>query len=394
MRVLAVILGLGLAACDGAPATDDAGEATDDAGEATDDAGAVTADDAGEATADADAGEATSDAGPPEVDAGPPSDARVPMFVAYGHAARTLTSCDGGATWIAEHSFEPDGHDHSEYSGLGRMAYGDGKFVGCAGWGNPARVVWSDDGVTWEDMPDENFVHEDGTVDRPVGCSGIAWDGTQFGIIAGSAFHTSPDGRVWTRRSVTLPGRGEGDLRALGGGHGLFVFVRGPRAHLSDDGGATWYSGTGYDLACTDSVQRGGRHLVTADRVLVGGRGGTVCVSDDRGLTWRATPVTTTMRSIEWDGAEFVGIGRTGESFHSADGVTWRAVPHDAGVDLAAIAYGPGLGWVAVARDAQRFFSSPDAERWTAATSTGTDNDYLWTIVFGHARPSPACPAP
>lgn len=317
---------------------------------------------------------------------------RVPMFVAFGHAARTLTSCDGGESWVGEHAFEADGHDHSEYAGLGRMAWGRGRFVGCAGWGHPTRVVTSEDGIEWSDLPDGAFVLEDGSTERPgVGCAGVVWDGSGFAFASGDRLFTSDDGLRWTRSAQRLPGTGS--VRAVGGGEGLLVIVREVRAYLSDDGGRTWFEGDGWDDACGARAQRGGGIVIADGRVLIGGRDGDVCVSSDRGHHFTASFADDFLLSITWTGSEYVGVARAGELIRSTDGLRWTPDSHDAGTDLAAISYADGK-YVAVSRDARRFFVATDPSDWTEAASDGVDDDALLTIVHGLGRPSAACPAP
>lgn len=326
------------------------------------------------------------DAAISDVDAAP-EDERIAIFVAYGHAARTLTSCDG-RSWSAEHSFESDGHDHSAYSGLGRMAYGDAGFVACAGWGNPTRIIVSADGVNWDEIPDGpdgNFTTESGApFAHEKGCGGIAWDGTRYAFLSRRRLWTSVDARTWVRHPVDAF-----DVRAFGGGDGLLVGGNENYMNLSEDGGETWRpAGEGYDLRCGAGVQRGGGILVDGDQVLITGRDGHVCVSQDRGQTFDHVAVAGGMRSMIWTGDEFVGVA--GDRIHrSNDGLTWRSETHDA-PDLAALAYRDDTGFVAVARDAQRFFRSDDATTWLSAASDGVDDDYLWVIVPGFG-PSEVC---
>ncbi|MEM9190969.1 MAG: hypothetical protein AAGF12_17420 [Myxococcota bacterium] len=323
-------------------------------------------------------------------DAEPAPEGQVPMFVAYGHAARTLTSCDGGETWMAEHSFEANGHDHSEYSGLGRMAYGAGKFIACAGWGTPTKIVLSENGVDWEDLPDSAFVLEDGTQERPRGgCSGIAWDGTQYAFIAGGRLFQSTDGRLWVRHPTPVPG--ESHIRAMSGGGGLLVYIRGG-AYFSDDGGDSWFQGDGFRTACGGGAQRGGRILFDGDRVLVSGRDGVACVSENRARTFRSATIGNNIRFITPDGTGYLATSYRNELHRSPDGLAWTDLTHDANAEFAALAREPGGAYVAVSRDAQTFFRSENGTEWTRARSMGVDDDYLWTIVFGHASASAACP--
>jgi len=318
----------------------------------------------------------------------------IPAFIAFGHGGRSLLSCDGGKSFSHEHTFEEDGHDHSPYSALGRMAYGDGWFIGCVGWGHPTRIVRTRDGVNWEDLPDEAFVREDDTTERPgAGCSGIVHEGERFAFIAGGWLYTSADATTWRRHPNKVPGSGH--LRRVGGGDGLIVAVREDTgAHMTEDGGDSWYTGSGWDTACASAVQRGGAIIAQGRHLVVGGRAGTFCVSGDRGHSFTSVVVNDHVTSMIWDGSRYVASGRSGELFVSADGLTWSTPGHDAGASLAAIAFHPKVGWAGVASDSQSFFASPDAETWTASSADGMEDEKLWIMVAGEVEPSPACVRP
>ncbi len=81
-----------------------------------------------------DAATVTADAGPVDAGARDAGSRQVPIFLASGHMARTIISCDDGKTWVANHSdadllrcFYPNGNpdggdancDHNEGSAHG-----------------------------------------------------------------------------------------------------------------------------------------------------------------------------------------------------------------------------------------------------------------------------------
>lgn len=76
------------------------------------------------------------------------------MFIAAGHGGRTVTSCDDGKTWIANHQYDTANIDHSPYTEKG-FAYGNGIFVHLIGWGAPPSVKVSKNGIDWKrfDVP-------------------------------------------------------------------------------------------------------------------------------------------------------------------------------------------------------------------------------------------------
>lgn len=92
-------------------------------------------------------------------DSGEPPAGRVPVFVAQGHAGRTVRSCDGGERWIDDQSQDgaircsTDGFDCDHHPGAGKgIVYGREHFFATFGWGSPGGVFRSADGARWEPL--------------------------------------------------------------------------------------------------------------------------------------------------------------------------------------------------------------------------------------------------
>lgn len=334
---------------------------------------------------------------------GSPPSGSVPLFVAQGHAGRTLVSCDDGVTWVADRADLPDTTtrcwsddaleidcDHDATAGRG-MTYGDGWFFMTFGWGAPGTIRRSNDGVSWEvvynrDIPFAGIAYGNGTLvagnRAPVWSSdlGDSWqDGGDTNL------------QVWNARRIGYAGHGD---------DGAFIILArdtdGQDVVRSTDGGRTWQHPTTPPGACADHVR--GTAYGNGVFVAVDGDGDT-CTSTDGGDTWMNGSVGGNVESSDviFTGSEFLAWGG-GQRYSSTDGISWNAQATTPGVNVGAVAWSPETGTYVAVRggwqvwyDKQRFYRSSDGIDWTEASGPGSHP--INYIAFGRGQASSACPA-
>ena len=257
----------------------------------------------------------------------------VAMFVAQGHAGRTIISCDDGMTWAGNRSdddaypcFSDDPFDCDHHPGAGRgITYGNGYFVATFGWGTPGSIRRSKNGVDWENMLEgERFA---GIVfgnnvflagERPPqvsDASGAMW-----------APGGDPDSPVWnTRRTGFAPHDGGRFLLAFGGSGGNDL-------NVSKDLGATWERPTSLPPSCAGDIQWAGGFAYGNGAIVVLGGTGVACRSLDGGDTWTEANIGGEVDArLLWTGDKFVTWGRDSNYdnmlYESPDGAAWTAKP-------------------------------------------------------------------
>lgn len=313
------------------------------------------------------------DGAAPSVDATVPPPAGVPMFMAVGYGLRRILSCDDGRTWQANQVEDPTGGDDATLArGLG---YGNGLFVvAVGGGGNSARILSTDDGLTW-------------TVRVPVGMyngfSQVSFGGGTF--VAGG-------GNISIRSRTGIDGWGDlaemggpGILRHMAAGGGHFAAVGdGGRIAVSADA-VTW-------SAPVSGTCGGGFQIVYGQsRFLIVGDDGATCLSSDGGATWtNGTVGGINLRGVVWTGTDFL-VTSNARTYRSPDGITWSSAASTGGA-AAALAVSDHGTLVGVAENGG-FLWSTDGVRWSAAaTPAGSGNLAIERTAFGYVRASTTCP--
>lgn len=261
------------------------------------------------------------------------------IYVGVGGNGRRAISTDG-AFWTNEATF-PGANDSALFRGIG---YANGVFVAVGG-GQNGLMMWSDNGVDWNDVSDDMGWF-----------GGVAYGNGVFVAVGGNGrVLRSTDGRIWADDRVDFAQH----FRAIAFGNGIFVAVgdQGRRAVSTD--GLAWTSDItgGQRLSSVVFAQdrfvavgEGGRRMISFDGqtwmnemseglglfdvaygngtlVAVGGVG--VDVSFDGGVTWEDHPNGPLMNTVAFGNGRFVGTGdNDGVAFTSADGVSWMR--HDA----------------------------------------------------------------
>lgn len=350
-----------------------------------------------------DAGDAgTLDAGDPVTgdDGGGPIDpppGSIPLFVAQGHAGRTMISCDDGHTWVANRSdndslvcFTGD-LDCDHHSGAGQgITYGAEYFFATYGWGTPGSVRRSQDGVSWE------------TVLEGTGFSGLAFGNQRLVAGTHTPKHSDDLGQTWADGSSS--DLSEWVTRRIG-----FVPTHGGRFILISDGvdivvsndGATWWHPATMPADCGGSIQTQGGIAYGNGVAVIAGGNGVACRSTDGGNTWTSTRFADSAESeLVWTGNEFLLWGQ-GVRYRSTDGATWTTTAtNPPGLRIGAVASSDEGTIVAVRGgwqvwyDEQEMYRSTDGITWqTLASNAFVGSHPIRHIVFGHGKTSAACPS-
>lgn len=368
------------------------------------------------------------------VDAGSAADAgvrdagprMVPIFVATGHMARSIISCDDGRSWVANQSdadllrcFYADGNpdggdtncDHNEGANHG-LIQANGWFIASYGHGMPGSVRRSRDGVTWE----------------------RAIEGTQFagltegnGVILAAGrqpMWSRDNGSTWQGTAdvaLSMNGNVIYNVRAATYGKGIFTMFAADGANhdfvVTTDTGASWQHATlppecGANTAGTVGFGYANGRFIYVDSA-------NICVSSD-GLTYTSAPLPAPASiGPVWTGTEFLLWGQYGDPTYqrvlmrSPDAVTWsitaplfsRYLSADGGVEmggppeLGVLGRSPTGSLVAIRGgwtnwyDKQQFYRSTDGVTWDVLPSSNYVGSHpMGAILWGLAVPSAACP--
>lgn len=336
-----------------------------------------------------------------------PSAASPSAFVAQGHLGRTMLSCDGGQTWVANRSDDDTARCQSDFdcthhgSAAKGLAFGGGYVFGTFGWGARGSVRRSANGIEWETL------HSQATpqLDAHELVGGIAYLNGALILARGSYadhFVSMDQGETWQAsktpnnqrlqtviRRVGFSNFGDGRLIVIGDSNDEFF--------LSLDQGRTFETPRTLPADCGANVNAEGGFASNEHRMVVVGRNGNACASTDGGQTWVAGDVgQAVVSALIWNGERFVVYGR-GTQHYTEDGITWnsratRGFEHG----LSAVAYGKGA-YVATAHYAdyedQRMLYSEDGINWEQSSSYPKSH-MIEHIAFGPLQASTVCPAP
>lgn len=313
--------------------------------------------------------------GGPQIEVPPPG--KVAMFVAAGYGLRTVTSCDDGRSWQANHIVSNSNDDHSPYAHKG-LAYGDGTFVTVSGWGaGDSHMKVSHDGVHWQQR-------------RSLDDASVGYSSGRFVILrSGDAWISSDRGESWQ----DVAGPDGGRVRGADG--------NGPAIGISGEGGTdprvTWDGGLSFATTrgCPGGMSFGGlgQHggFASGPNLLVmGSREGHLCVvgRDNRAIATRATGKEMGKPTLAKDS---FWVPSEGEIWTvSLDGAQVERKPiTPSNLSLGAIAFNPNTG-VFVGVTTSAFWRSENGVDWQKVA--GPSGPGLHRVVFGYGDRSAECP--
>jgi len=319
----------------------------------------------------------------------------IPMFIAQGHAGRTIISCDDGRTWVADQSDEGwnycSNNDCNHGPGAGRgITWGDGWFFATFGWGSPGSVRRSRDGVTWEPVLEgEDF---GGMVFGNGRLLGAARNGQYSDDLGGTweDFHAAGLTSTNVRDAAYVPYDG-----------GRFVMVANdgsPDIVVSVDG-LSWVQPQSAPSDCGEGLPYQGRIVYGNGTLVLTGNGGVICRSTDGGQTWSSQTIADSLRANGiWNGSEFMAWNN-GTLHRSADGQTWtttETVPNDIEIGVTAVSDQGTIVGVTTGGEqhyaAQVFYRSEDGVHWEVLSGDAyTGGHPIKVIAFGHGQSSEEC---
>lgn len=321
-----------------------------------------------------------------------------PMFVAIGDGGWTASSCDRGRTWTT-HAFSDEQGDHTQWTGFGGLACGPGGFVAGFGWGaEGGHILHASDGLAWEDLPSESFVDDGAAIGYGIYTSGVAALPSSLMIFSQRVWR-STNGVDWVTTEVSLPPGAE-QLRQLRGFPDSALLVASVESQsgnqhpmgnfvvVSEDEGATWSEGTGFDNDCASPIQHSGDIEMIGDTLLVAT--GDVCRSPDRGQTWEVYPQPTggPIQDLGHDDDGFIAAAGT-QLAQSADGITWT-IKGDVGTQLRAVAFADGV-YTGITSPGAAPWYSDDGVTWQAGELDAPVVGDLWIRDFAGVMIEGAC---
>lgn len=353
---------------------------TDNPTSATDPSGNPTSDTDSTDTSD------TEEPDPTTTTTGEPS-GDIAMFIALGQGGRRIVSCNDGQSWGAELIVEVSDDDHSPYSSRA-VAYGDGAFVLGMGWGNPARMSRSDDGIEWT----ETFPP---TGNR--GLSGVDYGSGRFVAVEGRQAWISTDrGETWSEGGQLPTNDNVRVVRYSAYGDGLFyALVDGGLLYRTTDG-VEWTDALPTQGSCDGGnfSRRGGAVDIDGVFYVVSDQGN-VCRTDDGGntITHHTFGGPDVLNAPIIAAGEFIyGIGGSG-AWRSSDGMSWEQLSFQVdGEAIRTVAYSDETGtMIGISSNGDDFYRSTDGgASWTRAEGPAGNNTNR--AGFGYVSSSETCP--
>jgi len=324
-----------------------------------------------------------------------PAAGSIPMFVAQGHAGRTLISCDDGQTWVADRSDEEWNYcstndcDHGPGAARG-ITWGGGWFFATFGWGTSGTLRRSRDGVNWEPVLEG----------PPLG--GVVYGNTRLIAASRNGGYSDDDGETWFEFSdVSLTTWNVRDAAFAPYDGGRFIMTA--RDEISEivvsTDGASWTQPRSAPPDCGRGSYQG-RIAYGNGTIVMTSEDGIVCRSKDGGETWSSQTVADSLRAnVIWSGSEFMTWNHS-TLYRSTDGEAWTTTTAlSSDVDIGVTAVSPEGTVVAVSNGwqqhyaSQSFYRSEDGVHWDVlARDAYTGGHPVKVIAFGYGEPSEHCP--
>lgn len=276
--------------------------------------------------------------------------------------------------WDSSPQGWPSGNSGLE---IPNIAYANGKFLAVGGWNQGSGtgvsvVMWSEDGVWWNDGESSD---EDSMWGVLQGCAGAGGRFAMVGMRSSGGYgfvaHSSPDADTWTRvpapAGLHTPG---GSLQDVAGAEGRpFVAVASTGQIWKSADGTAWEIVAPVPREYVEKVRHADGKFVAVggSRSYIGqAPGSAMILSSPDGLDWVPfIPDRTDLLSdVTFGEGLWVATGDDGGIFTSPDSLAWtdRSIPGTVN-DLGVVVYGAGR-FIAFSSNRDRIYHSVDGLAW------------------------------
>jgi hypothetical protein len=307
------------------------------------------------------------------------------QFLVVGDVGGMMTSSDG-LSWTAQTSVTTNNLTAALWDTANYFVYG----VDTTNL--TSNLLTSLDGVTWAATSTSPGTYVFSALKRNATYVGLAID-TNFNTV----FVTSTNGSAWTeqydfttalRATAVVPGQliWTGSQYVMVG----MSFVNSTFSGIiyTSPDGITWTGHTSGTTNGLNSINWNGTQYVVVGKL------GTVLTSPDAN-TWTAqqSHVIGDLNKVTWDGSQYIAVGN-GTIITSPDGIAWTTVEKGTASTLRSVAWNGAARYVAVGGSVNSAFpvvfngvlvTSADGKTWSQATSVPT-NFQLNSVAWGAGK--------
>jgi|GEM_PF-3121950 len=322
----------------------------------------------------------------------------VPVVVALGPGGRTAVSCNGGRGFRVNDFHKTPDDDHSPYAVTG-LAGGTGAIVASLGWGAAGRIVYSDDGVDWQELSADRYTNRSGGKGPSTdSTSGAFFDGSLYKVFWSRKVWSSPDGLAWKETAFEPMNISHiRDVEFFPEARLLVV-----RVERDEGGGRNFLMMTSSDLGQTYKLWsprttgcpgfEWGPVAYSNGVIVAGGSSGSVCRSEDGGAKWTTVPNVANITTLFTDASAFY-MARGDELLRSEDGNTWqRVLKANAALSRGVWSAQTGAVVAANANGQLKFFRSDDGKTWTPSAGLMGGSFGVSRMRVAFVKPNPKCP--
>jgi hypothetical protein len=323
----------------------------------------------------------------------------VPVVLALGPGGRTAVSCSSGKQFRVNDFHKTPDCGECTYASTG-LAGRFGSAIASLGWGGPGHIIYSENGVDWQELASVQFTKLNGSLGQPTeSASNTFFDGTSFKTFWSHRVWASPDGKAW--KETSFEPKNISHIRQVVFASEANLLVM--RVERDESGGRNFLMMTSTDLGQSYrtwsprttgcSGFQWGPVAYCRGVIVAGGSTGSVCRSQDGGVSWTTIGNLTGVNAMFSDRTAFYAT-RGDELMRSEDGVDWvRVLKAAGGLGAGVCSTQTGCVVSANANGQLKFYRSDDGQIWTPSANVTGPSFSASAMSVAYVKPSPLCPA-